>query len=85
MLTARIAGCVFSVSVSRSSGPSKQMRLSGSPSAASASSNVSRQIGNASASAWPMPTFCEPCPGKRKAITGAAPRRAAMSLLDALR
>ena len=37
MLTARIAGCVFSVSVSRSSGPSKISRLSGSPSASSAS------------------------------------------------
>ena len=74
-LTARIAGCVFSVRVSRSSGPSKQRRLSGSPSAASASANVSRQIGNASASAFPMPTLCDPCPGKTKAINGGTPRQ----------
>ena len=67
-LTARIAGCVFSVSSSRSSGPSKHSVLSGSPSAASASANVSRQIGNASASARPMPTFCAPCPGNTNAI-----------------
>ena len=73
MLTARIAGCVFSVSVSASSGPSKHKRLSGSPSAASASANVSRQTGKASASALPMPTFCDPWPGKMNAITGEAP------------
>src|SRR5712692_6637487 len=76
MLTARIAGCVFSVSASWSSGPSKQRRLSGSPSAASASANVSRQTGKAPASALPMPTFCEPCPGKMNAINGLCPRDA---------
>ena len=79
MLTARIAGCVFSVSVSRSSGPSKHSRLSGSPSAASASAKVSRHTGNASASAWPMPTFCDPCPGKMNAITDGYRHAAAMS------
>ncbi len=39
-LAARIAGWVFSVSSSCSSGPSKHSRLNDSPSAASASSNV---------------------------------------------
>ena len=68
VLMARIAGCVFSVSISRSSGPSKQSVLRGSPSASSASAKVSRQTGNAPASARPMPTFWAPCPGKRKAI-----------------
>src|SRR5262249_24387655 len=68
VLTARIAGCVFSVSISRSSGPLKMMSLSGSPSAASASANVSRQMGCASASALPMPAFCAPCPGKMNAM-----------------
>ena len=45
MLIARMAGCVFSVSSSRSSGPSKHNALSDSPSAASASSNAARQSG----------------------------------------
>src|SRR5436190_6738482 len=67
-LTARIAGCAFSVSVSWSSGPSKIRRLRGSPSAASASANVPRQTGKASASARPMPAFWEPWPGKMQAI-----------------
>ena len=73
MLTVRMAGCVFSVSTSRSSGPSKQRPLSDSPSAASASSNTARHSGNDSASARPMPTFCEPCPGKTNAITTLSP------------
>ena len=68
-LTVRIAGCVFSVSRSWSSGPSKIRRLNGSPSASSASANVSRHTSNASASALPIPTACEPCPGKMNAIT----------------
>ena len=70
-LTVRMAGCVFSVRRSWSSGPSKIRRLSGSPSASSASSNVARQTSNASASAFPMPTVCDPCPGKMNPITGA--------------
>ena len=44
MLTVRMAGCVFSVSTSRSSGPSKHSWLSGSPSAASASSNTASAL-----------------------------------------
>src|SRR4051794_3793525 len=36
--------------------------------AASASANVARASGYASASAWPIPTACAPCPGKMKAI-----------------
>ena len=50
-------------------GPSKHSALSDSPSAASASSNVvAADRETASASAWPMPTFCAPCPGKMNAI-----------------
>jgi len=67
-LTAMMAGCVFSVRRRVSSGPSKQSFESGNPSAASASAKVSAATGNRSASSRPMPTACEPCPGKRKAI-----------------
>ena len=69
MLVARIAGWVFAVSWRSSSGPSKQSCESGKPSASSASSKTARLSGKASASAWPMPTFCEPWPGKTKAIS----------------
>ena len=67
-LTAIMAGCVFSVRRKSSSGPSKHSFDSGKPRAASASAKVSAATGNRSARSRPMPTACEPCPGKRKAI-----------------
>ena len=68
MLTAISAGCVFSVSVRSSAGPSRTMRDRFMPSASSTSSSVSRAIGNAASSASPIPTAWEPCPGNAKAI-----------------
>ncbi len=62
------AGWVLAVSVSSSSGPSQQSWESGKPSAASASSKTARAAGDASAQALPMPTFCEPWPGKTRAV-----------------
>ncbi len=55
-LDARMAGCVFAVSCSSASGPSKQSRERAAPRAASASSNTARLSGNASARAFPIPT-----------------------------
>ena len=49
------AGCVFSVSLSWSSGPSKHSRESAKPSASSASSKTRRAAGYFSASALPIP------------------------------
>ena len=62
--TAIRAGWAFSVSCRVSAGPSQMMPVSFSPSAASTSSNTARAAGKASASALPMPTAWEPCPGK---------------------
>src|SRR5205807_1516841 len=45
MLAVRIAGCAYSVSTSRSSGPSKHKRESAIPSRSSASANVRRATG----------------------------------------
>ena len=67
-LTVRMAGWVFSVRRSSSSGPSRKMRLRGNPRASSASANVVAATGKASARERPMPTVCEPWPGNRKAI-----------------
>src|SRR5947208_1331995 len=72
METARIAGCVFAVLRSSSSGPSKSSCSSPPPSAASASSSTARASGYACASACPIPTAWEPCPGKTNA-TGIYP------------
>ena len=44
--------------------PVEAQAAQASPSASSASAIVSRTIGKASASALPIPTFCDPCPGK---------------------
>src|SRR5690606_17855867 len=63
-LVARSAGCVLTVRVSSSSGPSKHNVERGNPRTRSASSNVSRTISYSAASSRPMPTLCEPCPGK---------------------
>src|SRR5687767_4198424 len=65
--TARIAGWVLRVSWRSASGPSKQSRDSGSPSAASAAAKACRASACASAQAFPIPTRCEPWPGKTKA------------------
>src|ERR1700759_5656230 len=62
--TAISAGCAFSVSCSFSAGPSQIVAVSFSPSAASPSSNTARAAGKASAKALPMPTACDPWPGK---------------------
>ena len=63
-LTARIAGCVFSVSWRRSAGPSKHSALSDSPSAASASANVSRQMSNREARRLPHADLLRTLTGK---------------------
>ncbi len=62
--TASSAGWVLAVRLSSSSGPSQQSRVSGQPRTASASASVARAAGEASAQALPIPTFCDPCPGK---------------------
>ena len=56
-------------SVSSSSiGPSKQSFATSKPTASEASSKTARASGNSDAIACPMPTSCEPWPGKQKAI-----------------
>ena len=58
--TAISAGCALAVSVSSDSGPSNISCESFCDSAASTRSKTSRAAGNASASALPMPTLCDP-------------------------
>ena len=70
-LAARMAGCACSVMTSTSSGPSKQRRESARPRRSSASSNTRRATGNESARSRPIPTLCEPWPGRRQTATGA--------------
>src|SRR5712692_746330 len=67
METVRMAGCVFAVSLSSSSEPSKQMREMEKPSTRLASSKTARATGNFSASSLPMPGYCDACPGNRNA------------------
>src|SRR5689334_5259519 len=67
MEAVRIAGWVFSVSFSSSSGPSKQRRESLTFSASSASANVSRAAAKRSQKSFPIPAYCDPWPGKTKA------------------
>ena len=67
-LTAISAGWAFSVKVRSNSGPSNISRVSRCFSASSTSSNASRAGAKASASARPMPTACDPCPGNTKAV-----------------
>ena len=52
----RIAGCVFAVAFSSSSGPSKQRREREKPSARSASSKTARAGADRSKSFLPIPT-----------------------------
>ena len=66
--TAIRAGWAFSVSVSRSAGPSHMTAVSFSPSASSTSANTLRAAVKLSASALPMPTAWLPWPGKTNAI-----------------
>src|SRR5580658_5282281 len=66
-LTVRMAGCVFSVSFRSSSGPSKMILERSKPRASSASAKVCAAMRKRSARSRPMPTDCEPWPGKRKA------------------
>ena len=62
-----IAGWVFSVSFSFSSGPSNERREIGKSKATSASAKATRASGNFSERSRPMPAYWEPCPGNRKA------------------
>src|SRR3989449_512295 len=67
-LAVRTAGCVLAVSASSLSGPSNITRRRSKPRAALASSKTARAPAEASWNALPMPTDCEPWPGKRNAI-----------------
>ncbi len=67
MLVARIAGCALTVRSSSSAGPSAISRDSGKPIAASARSMTAAAAGERSSRAAPIPTYCEPWPGKTKA------------------
>src|SRR5713101_253871 len=72
MLTVRIAGWALIVSLWSCSGPSKHMRVSPKPRISSARRNIWRAVSETSKRAFPIPTYCEPCPGKTKA-TGPVP------------
>jgi len=65
---ASMAGWVFSVSFSSSSGPSKHKREIGKSKALSASSNTARASANFDKTSRPIPAYCAPCPGKTNAI-----------------
>ena len=62
------AGWATSVAVSSSAGPSLISRESSISSTASACSITAAAAGYCSATSAPMPTYCDPCPGKIKAI-----------------
>ena len=67
-LWASSAGCAFTVFLSRRSGPfPAQVAEREAERAVGRRERVSRASGSASASAWPMPTFCAPWPGNRNA------------------
>src|SRR5437016_14650302 len=72
MLTVRIAGWALKVSFRSCSGPSKQRRLSPKPRMSSARLKTRQAVSDTSYRALPMPTYCEPWPGKTKAM-GRAP------------
>src|SRR4029077_17476184 len=63
----KMAGCVFAVCFSSSSVPSKHIFEIENPSALSASSNTSRATAYFSARSFPIPGYCEACPGKTNA------------------
>ena len=64
---ARRAGWALTVRSRSSLGPSQARRDSGSPRASSAAANTAAAAGETSARARPMPTACEPWPGKTNA------------------
>src|SRR3990172_12341740 len=68
MLTVRMAGCAFAVSVRASSGPSKQRCARSIPRDPLASSKTERASGTCSQKSRTMPTCCEPWPGNTSAI-----------------
>ena len=74
-LTVSTAGCVLAVSCSSDSGPSKQSFATSKPSASLASSNTARAAADVSWNARPMPTACEPWPGKQNARRASAATR----------
>src|ERR1700730_2518022 len=59
---------MFFVSCNVSAGPSKQSSVSENPTARSAWWKISRADWNLSARLLPIPTNCEPCPGKTNAV-----------------
>src|SRR5690606_14143967 len=73
-LTRRMAGCVFSVSRNRSSGPRRMISERGKPRMRSAVANNSRVSADAAQRSAPMPTSCDPCPGNTKATLVSAMR-----------
>ena len=66
-LAAISAGCAFSVRTRSLSGPSNMRRERRWLSASSISAKTSRAVTKAPARSRPMPTACEPCPGKTRA------------------
>ena len=74
-LTVMMAGWVFSVSRKSSSGPSKHSFEIANPRPHRPRQTSSAATVKRSASSRPMPTVCEPCPGKRKAILVFIPER----------
>ncbi|MBF8290708.1 MAG: hypothetical protein HW391_1676 [Chloroflexi bacterium] len=64
MDVARSAGWAFSVRFSVSSGPLQASSLIGSPRAAFAAAKTAAAAGETWARAWPIPTDCDPWPGK---------------------
>src|SRR5690606_30677739 len=68
MLVVSMAGWVYAVKRSFSSGPSKQSLDREKPRASSARAKISRASWCASARSRPIPTFCEPWPGNRNAV-----------------
>ena len=64
MLTVIMAGCELTVSCNSAAGPWKMVLDRGKPRASSASAKVRRAAGDSSQNPAPIPTFCEPCPGK---------------------
>ena len=68
MLCVKIAGCVLKVSPSAVSGPSKHNCVRPKPSAASARSKMPLATGRRRARSLPIPTNCDPWPGKTYAV-----------------
>src|SRR5262249_24858372 len=63
----KIAGCVFAVCFNSSSVPSKHIFEMENPRALSASSKTARATAYFSANSFPIPGYCEACPGKTNA------------------